>query len=245
MHDAEYDNLAAAEPTHWWYLGMAAIAADWLRRLPREPAGRILDVGCGTGGALRWLAKFGRVAGLDRHPRAIQLAGRHGNRHLVRADVGALPFRPASYSILTAFDILYHRDVADDGAALREFARVLQPGGWLMLRVPAHDWLRGAHDEAVHTRHRYTCWEVRRKLIAAGFEPVRITYINAFLLAPVILWRTVQRWAGWRMASDVRQSPAWLSLLLQAVLNLERVWLGRFNLPMGLSVLALARKGGA
>ena len=238
MHDSEYHNLAVTENTHWWHTGMAAIAADWLRRLPHEPDGRILDVGCGTGGALRWLPEFGRVCGLDRHLLAGQLAG----RQFLRADAGALPFRDKSFAILTAFDVVYHRDIADDQAVLQEFARVLQPGGWLLLRLPAYNWLRGAHDDVVHTRHRYTRWEMRRKLVTAGFEPTRVTYANTLLLAPAILWRCFQRCIDWRTASDVRQLPAWVNLGLRALLHLERVWLRLFNLPAGLSVLTLARK---
>lgn len=238
MQNSEYHNLAALERTHWWHTGMAAIAADWLRRLPREPGCRILDAGCGTGGARRWLAEFGHVYGLDRHPLAGQLAG----RQLTRADVGALPFGDGSFSIVTAFDVLYHRDVPDDEAALRECARVLRPGGWLVVRLPAYDWLRGAHDGVVQTRHRYTRWELRRKLVAAGFEPTRVTYANTLLLGPAIMWRGCQRFGNWRPASDVRPAPAWVNLLLQAVLQLERTWLRLFNLPVGLSVLALARK---
>ena len=242
MQSAEYYNLATVERTHWWYLGMAAIAADWLRQLPRVPGGRILDVGCGTGEGLQWLAEFGCVYGLDRHPLALQLASRSDRGPLVQADVGSLPFPDASFSIATAFDVLYHQAVADDGVALRDLARVLQPCGWLLLRVPAYDWLRGAHDKVVHTRRRYTRREVRSKLINAGFKPVRITYVNSLLLLPVLVWRLVQRMIGCGCNSDVRQLPVWANGLLKAVLNLERSWLRRFNLPVGLSVLALARK---
>jgi len=245
VQDTEYYNLAAMEYTHWWHVGMADIAADLLRQLPHESNKWILDAGCGTGRALRWLTEFGRVCGLDRHPLAMQFAGRHGNRQLVQADVAALPFRDESVAILTAFDVLYHRDVADDQAALQEFARVLRPGGWLVLRLPAYDWLRGAHDAVVHTRHRYTRWEVRRKLVGAGFEPTRVTYANTLLLGPAILWRSLQRRGGRGPASDVRQSPAWVSLALRTVLHVERLWLRLFNLPVGLSVLAVAQKAGA
>jgi len=243
MQPDEYHNLAALERTHWWYTGMAAIAADWLRRLPRKPGhARVLDAGCGTGGALRWLGEFGSVWGAERHPLAIDLAVQAAVRRLVRADVAALPFRSGEFSILTAFDVVYHRDVVNDAAVLREFARVLQPGGWLLVRVPAYDWLRGAHDEAVHTRHRYTRGEVRHKLVCAGLKPVRVTYVNTLLLVPALLWRIGQRLAGGRPHSDVRRSPAWVNKLLTRVLHLEREWLRSYNLPAGLSVMALARK---
>ncbi|MEI8063333.1 MAG: class I SAM-dependent methyltransferase [Verrucomicrobiota bacterium] len=240
MQDAEYHNLATLEQTHWWHVGMATIAADWLRRLPHKPGGYILDAGCGTGGAMQWLAEFGRVCGLDRHPLAVQLAGQHNRHQLVQADVGAVPFAAGSFSILTAFDVLYHLAVGNDEVVLRECARVLRPGGWLLVRVPAWDWLRGAHDAAVHTRHRYSRQELRRKLTAAGFQPVRITYTNAALLVPAVAWRLWQRHQP--AVSDVRQVARPVNWLLIWLLRLEQLWLQRCNLPVGLSVLALARK---
>ena len=121
---------------------------------------------------------------------------------------------------------------------------MLKPGGWLLVRVPAYDWLRGAHDEAVQTRQRYTRGEVRHKLVCAGFNPIRVTYINTLLFMPAVIWRTCQRLIGRQPASDVRQSPAWINRLLTVVLRLECVWLRSANLPVGLSVLALAQKGG-
>jgi len=108
-------------------------------------------------------------------------------------------------------------EVAEGQAVLHEFARVLQPGGWLLLRLPAHNWLRGAHDTAVQTRHRYTCREVRDGLIAAGLKPVRITYANALLFLPAVLWRLTQRCVGARAASDVRPTPHSLNAALKAV----------------------------
>ena len=244
MQLAEYHNLAAVEHTHWWHTGMAAIAADWLRRLPGDPTcTRVLDAGCGTGGALRWLGEFGSVWGAERHPLAIDLAAQSMGRKVIRADVAALPFRSGRFSILTALDVLYHRDIVDDVAVLREFARVLKPGGWLLVRVPAYNWLRGAHDEAVQTRQRYTRGEVRHKLVCAGFNPIRLTYINTLLFMPAVIWRTCQRLIGRQPASDVRQSPAWINRLLAVVLRLECEWLRTTNLPVGLSVLALAQKG--
>jgi SAM-dependent methyltransferase len=95
-----------------------------------------LDAGCGTGGTFAQLAPFGKLYGADRHPLALRYAGTENHRCLVRADVGGLPFAANSFSVLTSFDVLYHCDVTDDWTALREFARVLRPGGWLLLRYP-------------------------------------------------------------------------------------------------------------
>jgi len=245
MHESEFHNLATVEDRHWWCVGMAAIAADWLQRLTTArtmPPQRLLDAGCGTGGTFAWLTPFGEVHGTDRHPLALRYAANGSCRRLVRADVGQLPFAANSFSVLTSFDVLYHRDVTEDWTALREFARVLRPGGWLLLRLPAHNWLRGAHDDAVQTRHRYNRQEVIGKLAATGFQPVRVTYVNSLLLLPAVVWRVLQRALGRPAASDLRLPPRPVNALLKGALYAERSWLRRFDLPVGLSLLALAKK---
>lgn len=245
MDLSEYYNIARLEETHWWYVGMASIARDWLSALPAGDAGRqrvILDAGCGTGGDMKFLAEFGAPIGIDLHPLALRLSAEKGYTRLARATVEHLPFRADSIGLLTSFEVLYHLQVNDDVQALRDFSRVLEPGGWLLLRLPAHDWLRGAHDRTVHTRHRYTREEVRAKLQMAGLRPVRVTYANTLLFFPAALWRLFQRNAGGEARTDVQLPPLAINRILTALLRVEGRWLRRFDLPVGLSVLALAEK---
>ena len=76
------------------------------------------------------------------------------------------------------FDVLYHHGVSDDVTALRELRRVVRPGGWGLVRVPALPALWSAHDEAVHARQRYWLGELRAKAEQAQWEVVRGTYAN-------------------------------------------------------------------
>jgi SAM-dependent methyltransferase len=244
VEPTEYDRIAALEERHWWYTGMRAGARALLRRTlassPPNTGRSILDAGCGTGGGLRWLAEFGRVTGLDVHPLAVRHAVRVGPR-VCRASVLTLPFAACRFDLVTCFDVLYHRAVADDEQALREFARVLQPGGFLLLRVPAHDWLRGAHDAQVYTRQRYARAELREKVGRAGLVVRRLTYAGAILLPPALLRRSLQRGAV-TAHSDVDMPPAPINTVLTAALRLESIWLSRWDVPFGLSLLVLAQK---
>src|SRR5205814_1630673 len=80
--------------------------------------------------------------------------------------------------------------------ALAVLERVLRPGGLFLLRVPAHDWLRGEHDRLVHTRHRYSRGEVSRKLADAGFGVERLTWANTVLFLPAVAKRLLERTNG-------------------------------------------------
>jgi SAM-dependent methyltransferase len=211
-----------------------------MAHLPLPRPALILDAGCGVGGGLRWLAEFGTPMGVDWHPLAVQYAARV-SPGAARASVQALPFPAGTFDAVTSFEVLYHLAVQDDVAALREFARVLKPGGWLLARVPAHDWLRGAHDRLVHTRHRYSAGELRRKLQAAGLSVARLTPVGTWLLPPAIARRILQPSA--EAHSDVRLPAPLVNRWLTAALAAEGRWLAWADLPFGLSLLALARKG--
>jgi SAM-dependent methyltransferase len=177
---------------------------------------------------------------VDLSAEAVRLAHARGAA-VARAELMALPFADGTFDCVTSFDVIYHRWVRDDAAAVREMARVLRPGGLLLLRVPALKMLWGAHDEAVHSRHRYTRGEVRRLLAAQGFEVLRATYANSLLFPVLAARRTLDRLTG-RQGSDVGFLPAPLERSFAALLRLEAHLVRHLSLPLGASVFALARK---
>ena len=242
MEPAEYDRIAELEEQHWWYLGMRAMARAWVENLAVRHADRpwqILDAGCGTGGGMRWLSEFGQVRGIDLNSNAARYA-RRGGQEVAQASVQALPFADGCFDLVTSFEVLYHLAVTDDQAALAEAARVLKPGGWFLVRVPAYDWLRGAHDRQVHTRHRYGRAELRDKLTGAGLTGERLSGAGLTILPPAILVRLLQRSRS--VSSDVAMPSEAANRFLLALLTVESQWLRRRSLPAGLSLIALARK---
>jgi SAM-dependent methyltransferase len=244
MEPGEYATIFESEQRHWWYLGMQRISTMQIERF--YPGGddlRILDAGCGTGGALQFLRRFGAVTGCDLSPLALDFCRKRGLRRLARAGVGQLPFATGSFDLVTSFDVLYHRTVEDVAAALSECRRVLRPGGRLLLRLPAYDWLRGRHDRVVHTARRFTTGGVRRALVEAGFMVEKLTYANTLLFLPALARRLAERVIPSKgVASDVSPQAGRLDPLFARALYLEARWLARRNLPFGLSVMAVARK---
>jgi len=242
MESSEYDNIAQLEDAHWWYCGMTAISDGLLRGAIKDSGLKILDAGCGTGGMLRRLSRLGVGIGIDFSPLA--LAHAHGKipNDLCRASVTQLPFVNDAFDLITTFDVLYHRAIADDQIALDEFARLLKPGGLALIRVPAFESLRGAHDRRVHTRHRYTADEMRGKIERAGLKVVRLTYANFFLFVPIYFVRALQIARGKEESSDVELPPTIINTLLESLLNLEALLIRFVDLPFGVSLFVLAMK---
>ena len=262
MNLDEYARMYAAEDTHWWYVGMRETTLGLLNghlpprdlNLPKvsEPSGgyedtrrpRILDAGCGTGGLLARLSEAGWAAGVDLSSVALGWAQRRSLTNLGLASVESLPFRDGVFDLVTCIDVLYHLQVHEDVAALREFHRVLRPGGYLLVKVPAFEALRGQHDKTVHTHHRYRLSEMCAKLGHAGFRVERATYANTLLLPAAATKRLLENVfpLASEGASDVQMPPAWLNAVLTQILLLEARLVRQVDLPVGVSAIALAQR---
>jgi SAM-dependent methyltransferase len=245
MEREQYAIMARREVEHWWYTGMRRVALAVLAsRLDGREDLSILDAGCGTGGTTIELRRFGRVFGVDLMWEALQPARERGLEHLARGSIERLPFAGSSFDLVTSFEVVYHLGVGDDRCAFQEVRRVLKPGGLFLLRVPAHDWLRGEHDRLVHTRHRYTPAEVSEKLTAAGFAIEQLTWANTVLFPPAVAKRLLERFQDDSADAepDLWQPPAAINTVLESAIAVEALVIPRrMPLPFGLSVLALAR----
>jgi SAM-dependent methyltransferase len=204
---------------------------------------RILDVGCGTGGMLGRLCRFGPTIGIDSASDAIRLAKKRYSGSILQGDASFLPFRSESFDLLTSFDVLYHSRVRDDLRVLNEMVRVLRPEGTLLVRVPAFDRLRGRHDAAVHTRHRYGKGELEEKLRSARLRTLFVSFVNCFLFPVALLRRGMERFRPARArGSEVEPVSRLLNELMLRVLRFESRVIRFAPLPIGLSLVAVARK---
>lgn len=229
----------------WWYEGMRAVTAQILGRGVADGRPSIaLDVGCGTGYSILWLReRFGikEAFGVDASPRAAELWKLRGIDSAAVALAELLPFGSDQFDLVTCFDVIYQLSEEKARAAISEIGRVLRPGGLLFVREPAYEWLRGSHDIAVGTCHRYTLRELCRLIASPGLLIERATYANTLLFGVAAARRLLSRLAGGD-ESDVRPLPEPINRALLAALKLESRLLSRLNFPFGLSAIALATK---
>ena len=246
MKRGEHDVMARVETEHWWYRTLHHLVAAELTRYTQESPLRVLaDAGCGTGGfyvALRDRLPAVDYVGIDVEQRALAHCRRRGARKLACASVDDLPLRPGSVDAIVSLDVLYFSTI-DRRRALRQFHATLRPGGTLVINLPAFQALRGRHDEAVGIDRRFRRKEVESLLEEAGFGDIRITYWNLLLFGPLLIWRWVSRLGGDAQArSDLTLPLRWVNRLLMLPLRLEAIVALRWGLPLGSSVLSVARR---
>jgi len=247
MTPREHDIMREVEDSYWWYQALRQHVADSL--VPASPSFTLLDAGCGAGGMLHALRqKFPAAAltGIDQSKHALELtAARNTGARLLHASVNELPFPEDSFDVFLSLDVLTHAGV-DDALALHEARRVLRPGGTLMVNLAAYNFLRGAHDQAVDAERRYTRRQLRALLAANGFAVQRMTYWNAMLMPPIVLarWLSRMRPPHEQPRSDLKPLPPFLNAFLQRTALLELGMSRHLSLPLGTSLLAVARKHG-
>jgi SAM-dependent methyltransferase len=246
MNPQEFENIDAAEERMWWFRGMRRILQAWVGRLPGTDFGRVLEAGCGTGYMSGWLGReYGwRMVPVDLAHEGLAFGAKMGIERLTQANIAALPFGAGSFAALLSLDVLVHFERGEEMAALREFHRVLEPGGTLILRVSALDILRSNHSIFAHERQRFTESRIRQQVTEAGFRVLDSSYANCLLLPVALLkFRVWEPLTGAAVESGVQVPAAWLNALLELALRCEAAILragGR--LPVGQSVLVLATK---
>lgn len=250
MDDALERFTFDVEERHWWYRGRRAVleavldGIGPLRAAAAAGPARILDAGCGSGRNMVLLARRGAVTGIEPASQSREVARARGLGPVLPGSLDdPLPFDDASFDLAVALDVLEH--VADDEAALVELARVLAPGGRLLVTVPQYGWLWGEHDVLSHHHRRYTRALLLARAAAAGLAAERVTAFNGVLLAPIAAARLVQRARRRaRPASDLgRTPPGAANRGLEGVLRAEAKLIGRGrDLPAGVSLLAVLRR---
>ncbi|NLC56354.1 MAG: class I SAM-dependent methyltransferase [Armatimonadetes bacterium] len=242
MNEQEYHRMRAVEDRNWWFAGKRLLVQALLRQVAR-PGGEalILDVGCGTGATLAALARFGKPVGVDLAAAALAYTAQRGCRRVCACDAQRLAFADGTFAVVTALDVVEHLD--DPVAALREMGRVCAPGGSVVLSVPAHPLLWSDHDVALAHRRRYTARLLRQHVEAAGLTVTRLTYGYAAFFLPALAIRSLRRrWGRGRAPkADLGMVAGPLNAAFLGYLRLEAAFLGTANLPIGTSLLCVAR----
>ena len=214
---------------------------NWiLHRMTPYLGQRILDAGAGIGTFTELLLDRELVVAADGYPRFIEVLNQRLGTRLPVPPVLVDLAGPAmstliSYRFDTVISVNVLEHIESDRAALANFYQVLQPGGRLIIFVPAHMALYGTVDRQLEHCRRYTRPELRRKLGETGFEVEHLSEMNVI---GIFGW-----WLNNRVQRRNRVSPLQLTVydkwIVPVAEQIERV----VRPPIGLSILAVGRKG--
>ena len=145
----------------------------------------------------------------------------------------------ASVDAVLCVTMLCHQSIESPTAAIREFARVVRPGGIVCLWEPGVRRLRRAHDRVTHTGRRFSRLDLARCATDAGLDVIRSTGAHSYLVPPALVKAVLERGD---VASDLDGHAGGLGGVLATAARAERAVLQRVDLPFGLSAITLARR---
>ncbi len=242
------------EDRHAWFAGRTRAILKYLdAELGTNGAAqtrRVLDVGGGAGNMAHHLAHYGVVTNIEYNPRPIPVAQQRGVT-TVQGSGDALPFPDATFDLVALLDTVEH--IPDELGVFAECARVLKPGGVLLVTVPAYMWLWSYNDEINAHQRRYTADELKLKLELSGLHVSRISYNNFFLFPVVAGIRFLRPYnpglksphldaAAEVYQVDMEPIPEPVNTILHGVYWLEAEILEWAAFPFGISILCAARK---
>src|SRR5206468_6819994 len=208
MRAEDFELLYRLEEKHWWFAAMRQITDSIAASELAEPKRKILDAGCGTGFNLSYYTDLNShdVYGLDIANAALEHVRKRGIKKVIQASITDIPFKSETFDVVFSFEVVTQTPYDTHDAAFREMIRVLKPGGFFFIRVPAFMWLWSSHDEELQVFHRYTRDELVKKLRQSGFVIQWTSYVNTFLF-PLVLVRRFLKHLGIGKGSDVRPLP--------------------------------------
>jgi 2-polyprenyl-3-methyl-5-hydroxy-6-metoxy-1,4-benzoquinol methylase len=202
---------------------------------------RLLEVGCGVGGILSQLTPREFVMGIDIEKEEIDFARTRfrdsaGFEFALMDIAGLSPEQRAAlkarrFDTVLCVNVLEH--IKDDAGAVTAMTDVLVPGGVVAILVPAHPALYGYYDEMDGHFRRYTKSGLRSVLLAAGLDVERLYRFNAvgaagWFVQYRLLRRKIHRQGHFKV--------------MQAVMPAMKAIESRVKPPVGLSLVAIARK---
>lgn len=243
-----FASLSEVEKRHFWFRSRNKLILFFIKKYCQKiikQKHRMLEIGCGNGNVLRHL-RNNKIdcQGGDLFIEGLIDCQKEGEVPLYQIDALKLPFR-SSFDIIGMFDVVEHID--KDIELLKQVYKALKPQGKILVTVPACKKLWGRYDEAALHKRRYSKKELIKKIEDSGFAVERVTYFISFLLPILILFRHIHMKRNNNLTNDEFlkkeiQIVPFFNILFFYILSIERTLIHFFDLPIGSSLIAVARK---
>jgi len=236
MDELQYRQMYIEEDRHWWFLAKRAFVRTMLSTLPTNL--KILDIGSGTGGMSAYLSGRGTLLAIEKSPYAIPYLRKRNITYQHRS-VQLSSFKPNTFDLICAFDVLYHKEMGNDRRVVRKMYQWLKPGGTVCVTDCAVPLLFSHHDRVMHAAKRYWLSELTAILKKEGFIITKASYIYFFTFPLFVLSRMIDAVHPY---NTMKPLPRALNSILITLCFMESYLLRYVNFPIGSSVLIVAKK---
>lgn len=241
METQIYHLQYVAEDKFWWFQVRNSLVFDLISKyciVP--PQTKVLDIGCGTGGFTHKLANSYQVIGLDSSNIAIEYCKKRGLQNVFCGKLDDFDFRNENIQMITLLDVIEH--IENDLEILSKSYDILKEGGFIVITVPAYQWLWSNHDVLHQHYRRYTRKNLINMVKKLNFQIVYTSYFNSLLFLPAVIMRFFEKISGRKSKTELDNPEPKLNSIFKFIFNLERKILMKIKFPFGLSIILIAKK---
>jgi len=242
MQEKVYHTSFEQEEKYWWYVGRNVIIRSFLEKYCKLKNGSsVLDVGCGTGGFASSISENLTPLCLDTSPIALDYCKKRGIKNIFNSTLEDFDSSNLNIQALTLLDVIEH--IENDFSVIKNANRVLEKDGWLLVTVPAFQWLWSKHDVLVMHQRRYSKKQLVDLLSSGSFQVEYSSYFNFFLFIPAVIKRFLnEHFVKEVNIESVEEVPNFLNTIFKNIFAFEAKVLQKIKFPFGLSIIAIARK---
>lgn len=241
METQAYHNMASEQESHWWFMARREIISSVIASIGLTKKSKIIEIGCGTGGNLQMLEKYGQVEASEKNDFSRAYAQKTTG---IKVREGSLPDNidnlEGEFDLICLLDVLEHID--QDLQALLAVKKLLKKNGSLLITVPAYKWLYSAHDKSHHHFRRYSKQDIVEKSIRAKLIVERIGHFNCLLFPLLIMLRITDKISSSHKSRGNNTPSPIINIILYNIFRMEKSILKYTNLPFGSSLVAILKK---
>lgn len=221
----------------WWFATRSCVVYGEIKRHLGDSS--IWDLGCGNGQISQFLNSKGfSVVGIEPSMLGAKLTSKRGIEAFC-AQFEDLQLPDNSIGAISMFDVLEH--LPDRKTTLDSIYRSLEPGGSLVLTIPAMRCLWSQFDVDGGHFIRYNRRTIKSELESVGFDIRYSGYFFVLTIIPILLLRALPFRLGIRKSPDVAATVGGDGGRLRSLLVRAERWLA-FKIPAGSSLFVIARK---
>ncbi|TLP39622.1 class I SAM-dependent methyltransferase [Arcobacter arenosus] len=234
MESFAYKDIQNQEKNHWWFKARREIIREKLNKLNIKKDSTILEIGCGTGGNIPMLKKYGKVYAIEMDDYAIEISSKH-NIQIKKASFPIENPFENKFDLICMFDVLEH--IENDIVALEQIKKMLTKDGILIITVPAYTWLYSTHDKFLHHKRRYTLSKIE-SLVKNKFEIYEKTYFNTLLFPAIVIARFIDKIYPKENSLGYKTPNKIVNFILFQIFRFEKYLLRLISFKFGSSIFA-------
>ena len=236
MNNKTFSRQIKNQEKHWWFQARKEIIDQIISNMGLKKKNNILDFGAGSGVNLDMLEKYGLVDVHEQNKYAKKIIQKKHKK--IKNLYSTLKIKKNFYDLILVADVIEH--IKKPKNLLKDLKKFLKKDGYILITVPAYEFLFSKKDEVLGHYRRYNKKLLKKEL--SGFKVENISYFNTFLSIPIIIMTMLNKFLKRDYIKQVETTPNFiLNKLCYIIFASEKYFIKYFNLPFGISIYVLAK----